>query len=408
MQRPLHRLRPPLLDELASQPLRVGLIGVGKFAQMYLHQAQRIPGLELAWTADLDLERAHATGAARASTDALELIGSADVDVVIEATGSPVAGARHAAAAIDAGAHVVMVTVEADVVAGPALARRAAARGVVYSLAYGDQPALIHELVEWARLSGFTVACAGKGTKHEPGYEFVTPAEVWRHYGIRPQGADAQMFTSFLDGTKSAIEMAAVCNSCDLTPQQDGLHFPVVGTDGLAELAARLGRSGTVEVVSGADMRWGVYVAWETGGGFAATSLEEYGVQLDASGSYAALYRPHHLIGLELATSVIRAGLRGEGTGTPRALHAEAIARAKRDLQPGDVIDGEGGYAAYGVLMSAAQSRAEDALPIGMCKGAIVRRAVARSEIVRGADVELDPGTQLLAELREASYRAGR
>jgi predicted homoserine dehydrogenase-like protein len=216
------------------------------------------------------------------------------------------------------------------------------------------------------------------------------------------------MFTSFLDGSKSAIEMAAVCNACDLTPQPDGLHFPRVGASELAELGARLGRGGTVEVVAGADMRWGVYVVWATGGGFAASNLDEYGVQLDATGAYAALYRPYHLIGLELATSVVRAGVRGEATGTPRALNAEAVARAKRDLVAGDVIDGEGGHAAYGALMPAERSRLEDALPIGLTTGAVVQREVERGHLIRAADVELDPRTNALAELREASYGIGR
>jgi predicted homoserine dehydrogenase-like protein len=407
MTRAAQRARPRLLDELAAHPLRVGVIGAGKFAQMYIHQARLVPGLELAWVADLDLGRAQAAGARRASTDALALIEREEADVVVEATGSPTAGARHALAAIEAGAHVVMVTVEADVVAGPELARRAAAAGVVYSLAYGDQPALICELVDWARLCGFRVACAGKGTKYEPGFELVTPDDVWQHYGVRPQNADAQMFTSFIDGSKSAIEMAAVCNACDLTPQPGGLHFPPVGTAELAELGARVPAGGTVEVVSGDDMRWGVYVIWETGGGFAASNLDEYGVQLDATGEFAVLYRPYHLIGLELATSVVRAGLRGEATGTARSLRAEAVSRAKRDLVPGDIVDGEGGHAAYGTLMASHESQGDDALPLGMAKGAVVQRRVARGDLIRTGDVELDPATQLLAGLRDASFRSG-
>jgi predicted homoserine dehydrogenase-like protein len=399
----LQRARPPLLDELAnrSEPLRVGLVGAGKFGQMYINQARRVPGLELAWVADLDVERARATGAGRASDDALALIESGEADVVIEATGSPTAGVRHALASIEAGAHVVMVTVEADVIAGPALARRAAAAGVVYSLAYGDQPALICELVEWARLSGFDVRCAGKGTKYEEGYELATPETVWQHYGLQPENADAQMFTSFIDGSKSAIEMAAVCNACALTPQVEGLRFPAVESRDLADLGHRVSRSGTVEVVSGEDMRWGVYVVFETGDGFAASNLDEYGVQLDATGSYAALYRPYHLIGLELSTSVVRAGIRGEATGGARGLSAEAVARAKRDLAPGETLDGEGGYCAYGVVMAAAESRSHDALPIGLSKGAVVERAIAQGDLIRSADVTLHPSTQQLAELRD-------
>lgn len=402
-------MRPDLLGELSvrERPLRVGLVGAGKFGQMYINQARRVPGLALAWVADLDVERARATGADKASDDALALIGTRTADVVIEATGSPAAGAHHALAAIAAGAHVVMVTVEADVLAGPALARRAAEAGVVYSLAYGDQPALIAELVEWARLCGFTVTCAGKGTRYEPGFEEATPATVWDYYGFRPENADAQMFTSFVDGSKSAIEMAAVCNACDLTPQDEGLRFPRVGSSDLAELGQHVSRPGTVEVVSGEDMRWGVYVVFEAGDDFAATNLAEYGVRMDETRRYAALYRPYHLIGLELAVSVARAGLRGEATGTARVLRAEAAARAKRDLEPGEVLDGEGGYVAHGVLLAAAESRAADALPIGLSAGATVTRAVAKGELIRRGDVALPGSAAPLAQLREESFAGG-
>src|SRR5215210_2782977 len=237
---PVARSRPGLLGELAARdrPLRVGLVGAGKFGQMYVNQARRVRGLHLAWIADLDLGRARATGAERASDDALAAIGAGDADVVIEATGSPAAGARHALAAIEAGAHVVMVTVEADALAGPLLARRAAAAGVVYSLAYGDQPALICELVDWARTAGFEVIAAGKGTKYLPEYHRSTPDTVWPYYGFTPEMVaagdfNAQMFNSFLDGTKSAIEMTAVANATGLVPARDGLGFPACGVDDL-------------------------------------------------------------------------------------------------------------------------------------------------------------------------------
>src|SRR5581483_8816973 len=208
---------------------------------MFLDQARRLPGLEIAWVADLVPGRG--TG-----TDALALIAEGGADVVVEATGSPAAGARHALAALEHGRHVVMVTVEADVLAGPALARRAREAGLVYSLAYGDQPALVCELVDWARACGFDVVCAGKGTRYEPGFHMSTPDTVWERYGLRPASAAPQMFNSFVDGTKSAIEMAAVCNATGLEPQEEGLRFPVCVRDALAELPRRLSRSGTVEV----------------------------------------------------------------------------------------------------------------------------------------------------------------
>ena len=177
-------------------------------------------------------------GGTHVCDDAFALIGAEGLDVVIDATGHPAAGIAHARACFAAGRHVVMVNVEADCLAGPLLAKEAAEAGVVYSLAYGDQPALIAEMVDWARASGLDVVAAGKGTRYQPGFHHVTPDDVWTHYGLTPAEAEAggmnpQMFNSFLDGTKSAIEMTAVANATGLTPAPEGLRFPPCGVDDL-------------------------------------------------------------------------------------------------------------------------------------------------------------------------------
>ena len=189
-------------EAAAGRPVRVGLIGAGKFGSMFLAQVPSTPGLVVTAIGDLDPERAR--GACRAVgwddariaatafvEDGAALAARDDVDVVIEATGNPLAGVVHALAAIDAGRHIVMVNVEADVLCGPALAARAAAAGTVYSMAYGDQPALVAELVDWARATGFAVQAAGKGTKYLPAYHQVTPEGVWAHYGLTAAEAKA-------------------------------------------------------------------------------------------------------------------------------------------------------------------------------------------------------------------------
>ncbi len=390
-----------LLADLAARdrPLRVGVVGAGKFSTMFLTQARRLPGLEIAWVADLDLERARAAaGGASVGTEARTLIAEGGADVVVEATGSPVAGAHHALAAIEHGQHVVMVTVEADVLVGPALARRATEAGLAYSLAYGDQPALICELVEWARVCGFEVVCAGKGTRHEPGFHQSTPETVWEHWGFEPEGGDRKMYNSFVDGTKSAIEMAAVCNATGLEPQEEGLLFPHISRDELQELPEHLSRRGTVEAVTGDDIRWGVYVVIAAEGELARRSLAEYGLPLSRDGRHAAHYRPYHLVGLELAVSVLEAGLRGQATGSPTELRADVVAVAKRDLVPGDVLDGEGGYCAYGALVPTASSREGQLLPMGLSAGATITRPVpAGAEVESDAvEVQHDPVTAAL------------
>jgi predicted homoserine dehydrogenase-like protein len=381
-------VRTSLYAELAARdrPLRTGLIGAGKFATMFARQAARLAGLEVTWVADLDLDRAReAAAGAEISTDALALIAGRTADVVVEATGSPPAAVRHALSALEHGQHFVNVTVEADVVAGPALARRAAAAGLVYTLAWGDQPALICDLVDWARVSGFTVACAGKGTRHEPGFELANPDTVWEYWGSRPIGGDAQMYASFADGTKSAIEMAAVCNASGLEPQPHGLGFPERTAADLAELPSLLERQGTVEAVAGDELRWGVYVVFEIADEFTLETLREYGAR--TTETHAALWRPLHLVGLELSVSVVRAGLRGEATGVPDALRASVAATAKRTLRAGETLDGEGGFCAYGVLVPTADAPAH--LPIGLSRGAVLTRDVAAGERIGLEDVEL-------------------
>jgi predicted homoserine dehydrogenase-like protein len=405
----------------AGKPVRVGLIGAGKFGSMFLAQAPSIPGLEVTRICDRDLDRANAAcrtvgwDAGRIARTQFSTAGSdactdERVEIVVEATGDPGAGIAHAVAAIEARKPIVMVNVEADALAGPWLAAKARAAGVIYSLAYGDQPALIAEMVDWARAAGFIVAAAGKGTKYLPAYHAVTPDGVWEHYGLtaaeaRTAGMNSQMFNSFLDGTKSAIEMAAVANACDLDVPQDGLLFPPCGADSLANVlrpkssGGVLERDGMVEVVSSLerdgspvprDLRWGVYVVLKAANDYAAACFKQYGLPTDATGHYAAMYKPYHLIGLELSISVLNAALRGEPTGSCRAWRGDAVAVAKRALKAGETLDGEGGYTVYAKLIPAAQSLHRGALPIGLAHHVRLTRDVAAGDILTAAAVAVD------------------
>jgi predicted homoserine dehydrogenase-like protein len=427
----LHRL----LQQRTGKPVRVGLIGAGKFGSMFLNQIPTMPNIEIAVIADLDPDRARAAchtvgwnavqiARTRFVATGAEACTDPEVEVVVEATGSPPAGIAHARAAIAADKHIVMVNVEADVLAGPLLAEEARARGVVYSLAYGDQPALTCELVDWARACGFQVVAAGKGTKYLPEYHAVTPDEVWQHYGLTPDearrgGMNPQMFNSFLDGTKSAIEMAAIANATGLAVPQDGLRFPPCGVDDLPRLlcgrdaGGALDRDGMVEVVSCLerdgrpvfrDLRWGVYVVLKAPNAYARTCFKEYGLKTDASGWYAAMYKPYHLIGLELGVSVLSAALRREPTGQPQGWSGDVVAVAKRSLRIGETLDGEGGYTVWGKLMPAERSLAEDALPIGLAHHISLKRDIPVGEIVRWSDVAL-ADSEAVAVRREMQRR---
>jgi predicted homoserine dehydrogenase-like protein len=424
----------------AGKPVRVALIGAGKFGSMFLSQVPHTPGLEVPVIIDLDAERAR-DACRTVGWDKARIAGttftadgtkaaSGDIEVIVEATGNPAVGIRHARAAIAAGKHVVMVNVEADVLAGPLLAEEARKAGVVYSLAYGDQPALTAEMVDWARATGFRVVAAGKGTKYLPAYHDVTPAEVWSHYGLsadeaQSAGMNPQMFNSFLDGTKSAIEMAAIANATGLDVPSNGLAFPPCGVDDLPHVmrprdkGGVLEKSGQVEVVSSLerdgrpvfrDLRWGVYVALEAPNEYAADCFRQYGLKTDSSGKYAAMYKPYHLIGLELNISILSAALRGEATGQPHGFRGDVAAVAKRGLRAGEMLDGEGGYTVWGKLMPAAASLEAGALPIGLAHRVRLKRDVAHGALVRWSDVEIDMDNETVRTRRamEAKFGAAR
>jgi len=420
-----------------ARPIGIGLIGAGKFGTMFLAQVQKTPGLRLVGIADIlpekiqgALDKVHWTDDIPLKTSEVELlVKTAGVEVVVEATGDPIAGAKHALACFEAKRHLVMVNVECDALVGPILARRAQKAGVIYSLAYGDQPALICELVDWAETCGFEVVCAGKGTKYLPSYHFSTPDSVWQHYGLDAEQVKAgdfnpRMFNSFIDGTKSAIEMAAVANATGLKPPSAGLGFPPCGIDDISaklipdKAGGILEFPGTVEVVSSLrrdetpvvnDLRWGIYVTFSASGDYSRRCFKEYGLKTDLTGEFASLYRPFHLIGMELGISVASVALRGEPTGIPKSFLADVVAIAKRDLHAGDILDGEGGYTIYGQLTSAELAISEGALPIGLASGLRLTQRVHQGSIVRWTNVEA-PDTSLALELRhemEKSFLGG-
>jgi predicted homoserine dehydrogenase-like protein len=311
--------------------------------------------------------------------------------------------------------------VEADVLAGPLLAARAQQAGVVYSLAYGDQPALIAEMVDWARTCGLEVVCAGKGTKYLPEYHSSTPDTVWDYYGLSAERArlaamNPQMFNSFLDGTKSAIEMAAVANACSLNTPDDGLLFPAIGTHELPERlkpagdGGLLATKGTVEVISSLhrdgsdvvnDLRWGVYCVFEAGSAYVERCFADYGLVTDSSGQFSAMYKPFHLIGLELGISVASAAIRHEPTGVAQGWHGDVVAVAKKDLSAGKVLDGEGGFCVWGKLFPAQKSRALKGLPIGLAHHVKMKRDVKQDTTLTWEDVEMDDGALEVVFRRE-------
>ena len=438
-----------LLERQAeARPLRLGLIGAGKFAAMYLAQVPKTPGIHLVGIADLrpdnakanlervgwqaerfacdSIEKAVAGRTTHVSDDWRALVAHPSVDIVIEATGNPIAAVEHALAAFRNGKHVVMVTVEADAFCGPMLAQRARETGVVYSLAYGDQPALICDLVDWARAAGFPVVAAGRGHKWLPHFAQSTPETVWGYYGLTPEqaqlgGLNPKMFNSFLDGSKPAIETSAVCNATGLTPAPTGLAFPPCSIDELPSVmrpradGGLLHHKGQVEVASSLkldgtpidyDIRFGVWVVFEGETDYIRRCFSEYGVKTDPSGSYACMYKRWHLIGLEVGISVASVGLRGEPTGCATGWRADAVATAKRALKSGEILDGEGGYTVVGRLMPAEDSLAGECLPLGLAHGWKLLRPVAAGQALKWSDVAVEadvPAVKLRREMEAAT-----
>jgi predicted homoserine dehydrogenase-like protein len=436
--------------EAAGRPVTVGLIGAGKFGTMFLSQVRRTRGMHLVGIADLSTERARTalaacgwdeqqyqaaslgdafeSGRTHITQDSDALIAFPDIEVIVEATGDPKAGIRHALKIIEHGKHVVMVNVEADVVAGPLLASKARAAGVIYSLAWGDQPALICEHVDWARACGFEVVSAGKGTRYHPTFHQSTPDTVWENFGLSPEkaargGMNPKMFNSFIDGTKSGIEMTAVCNATGLVPQPDGLSFPPSSVYDLAKVCkpkasgGALTITGTTEVVSSLNrdmsgvpnhLQMGTYVVIKAGHDYVRHCAEEYNMLPDENFEHIAMYRPTHMIGLELGISVASAALRKEPTGSATGFRSDVVATAKRGIKKGEMLDGEGGFCVWGKQTPADRSLDEGLLPLGLAHNIKLKRDVAVGEQLKWADVDYDPNDSAVKVRREMEAAFGR
>lgn len=437
-------LHAKLLQRAADgRPVRVGLIGAGKFGSMYLAQVPRTPGVQLVAIADLSpanaranlarvgwkpeqtqaatIEQALKTGSTWITEDWKAVVTHPQIDIVVECTGNPVAAVDHILEAFAHGKHVVNVTVEADAFCGPLLAKRAAMAGVVYSLAFGDQPALICDLVDWARTCGFPVVAAGRGHKWLPHFSESTPETVWGNYGLTPEqaargGLNPKMFNSFLDGSKPSIESTAVANATGLTVPSNGLLYPPASVEDIPYVTRPkseggvLERKGMVEVISSLetdgrkipyDIRMGVWVTVAAETEYIKNCFEEYNAHTDPSGRYFTLYKRWHLIGLEVGVSVASVAVRGEPTGVATCWNADVVATAKRDLQPGELLDGEGGYTVWGKLLPAATSLKLGGLPLGLAHNVKVVRPVKKGQSLSWADVAMDEGTHAYKVRRE-------
>jgi homoserine dehydrogenase len=420
--------------ENRKEPIRIAFIGCGKFVSMFLAQYNHLDKIQIDSIVDLNIDRAKKncinSGIKPSSIDEINFTNSLDdildrnIEIFIEATGNPIVGTVHAVKIIKNKKNLILVNVEADITCGKYLSDLAIENNVICSMAYGDQPSLILEQIEWARLNGFSVVCAGKGTKYHPTFEYSTPDTVWDYYGLTKEraeiesGMNPKMFNSFLCGDKSAIEMCAVSNAANLKCPENGLTFPPIGVYDIAKKmipkseGGLLDFEGQVEVISSIDfdkkdiandLRWGVYIVIKAQNEYVKNCFKDYGMVTDTSGNYSAIWRPYHYIGLELAQSIYSIALDNRATGFTKNYNADVASYAKKDLKKGDKLDGEGGFCARGRLVTSKKSKREKILPLGLTDNAILIRDIKKDDIIKLDDVDLDLPEDIV-KAREYQY----
>lgn len=438
--------------ERDGNPIRVGLIGSGKFGTGLVAQVAGMKGMEVRAIADINLDSAKEafgaggytteetyvvqngngmedaiTAGKRAITDDGSLITSSDqIDVVVDATGVPSVGARSAHDAIAHNKHIVMVNVEADVTVGPYLKRLADAAGVVYSLVDGDQPGCTMNMVDWATSLGFEIVAAGRGTIMLGDDREGVPDTVPARFGfsdevIARRKINFKMYNSFRDGTKAQVEMTALSNMAGLPPDKRGMHEPSVNIADIARVLSLeseggvLGSSGVVELANSvADdgktpldrpLNMGVFVVIRTDHPFIQEDLKGYIAIEGGNGQNFLLYRPYHLVAVEAPITIAKAALFGLPTGAPIGHTSDVITVAKKDLKAGEVLDGGGGYTVNGLIERADVSMREGLLPLGLSAGATLTKDVVKGEAVGYADVTLaDSFVRTVREMQDATF----
>ena len=321
--------------------------------------------------------------------DIRELTGIDEIDVIVDATGNPEAGARISFSAISSRKHMVTFNVEADTTIGPLLRRMADNAGIVYTVAAGDEPAATKELYDMADAMGLEVIAAGKG-KNNPLDRGANPTTL-ADYAAR-KGSSAKMMTSFVDGTKSMFEMACLSNATGLVPDVRGMHGPKVNVDelttvySLKEDGGILFKKGVVEFAIG-DIAPGVFLVYTS---HLKIIRDELKYLLFGDGPNYLLYRPYHLTSIEAPLSIARAYFMGEPTIVPKAgLVSEVATYGKKDLKAGELLDGIGGYTTYGMIELYGTARDEGLLPLGLSEGCRLKNNIQKGQPITYQDVEL-------------------
>jgi predicted homoserine dehydrogenase-like protein len=416
-----------LQRHMQGKPVRVGLIGAGQMGVDVVAEVKMMKGIDIVAVADIDIERARtsfAIGGLSGKTAPAASDGEADqlvhdgyriytpdyrvitdmktVDVMLESTGVPEIGAKAALRASRTGQQLAMMNVETDITVGPLLNWYARQKGVLYALAAGDEPAACKELYDFADSLGFTIVAAGKG-KNNPLDKYAKPTdEIWAKEALR-RGLNPNMLIEFVDGSKTMIEMASVSNATGLVPDVRGMHGPLTSRDklhqtfALKEHGGILNKTGVVDYGIG-HVHPGVFLIVST----EHPRLRQALVYRDmGNGPYYTLFRPFHLCSIEVPLTCAMLAIRKKSNMMPLdTLTSEVFAVAKKDLLPGDVLDGIGGATFFSSIDEYPVAKRENLLPIGLAKQAVMLKPVQKDTPITYQDVRIhEPSTVL--ELRK-------
>ena len=406
--------------EKDGNPIIVGLIGSGQMGTEIVTQVGIMDGMEIGVVVDLDTrtssagykymkdkpdilatddldeaEKAFETGKKIASADYKLATRLSAVDVIVDATGSVEMGAITSQDAINYKKHIVMMSVECDITIGPILRKMAENAGIIYSLAAGEEPATIIGLYRFANALGFTIVSAGKG-KNNPLDIYATPKDIEEEAKARKMSA--RMLCEFVDGSKTAIEMAAVSNATGLVPDIRGMHGPKSTVENLSKIfipkkdGGVLNKMGVVDYATGVAP--GVFLVFYSDNARICEGMNQRGM---GKGPYYMLFRPYHLCSVEVPLTVAQIVIYSESSGHPlQKLTSECIAITKRDLKRGQVLDDIGEACYRGSIELASTARGQDLLPLGLAKGAVLKRDIKKDETLTYDMVKLGSGTALL------------
>jgi predicted homoserine dehydrogenase-like protein len=409
--------------------IRVGLVGAGQMGTGLISQIEKMAGMRVMAAADVMPNRAVDAykesdvnagdivaldenpqkasdlimgGKRIATTDADFLVSIGVLDVIVECTGIPEIGARVCYAAIQAGKSVVNMNVETDATIGYILAKKAKEKNVTYTLIAGDEPGSIKEMVDFAEALGFEVAAVGKG-KNNVLDRTANPENVAQK--AKTQMMSPKMLASFMDGTKTMVEMTSIGNGLGFAPEVPGAYGPTCDVKDLPNVFVPKSAGGIFNGTGAVDyavgsVAPGVFVIITTNQPKIIRDLRYLRLSANPSHNYWALYRPYHLCNLEAPISIVRVALDNEVTlATYRKPVAETVTYAKKDLNPGDKIDALGGFAVYGLIDRVDHTQKEDMLPLGLAVGGMMKKAVKTGEPIRYSDVDLVED-QVIVKLR--------